>query len=193
MSIKRLSGAGLTTPKSNKLWDQTTFQSGMFALATISLTSAQSSIAFSGIPQNYTHLQVRGIARASLNSARIRYQFNGDTGANYSDHYIYSNGAGTPSASAGANISRLSGGYSDSTANLFSVTIIDILDYSSTSKYKTVKAISGTEQNDSNGELILWSGSWRSTSAITSILMNFDNSANITQYSHFALYGIKAA
>ena len=26
MSIKRLSGAGLTTPKSNKLWDQTTFQ-----------------------------------------------------------------------------------------------------------------------------------------------------------------------
>jgi len=65
--------------------------------------------------------------------------------------------------------------------------VIDILDYSNTSKYKTTRELSGQDRNGS-GEIALWSGNWRSTLAITSI--EFSN-GTFDQYSSFALYGIK--
>ena len=91
MSIKRLSGAGLTTPKSNKLWDQTTFQSGMFALATVTLTSTASSIIFSGIPSTYTHLQLRILGRSDSSgnsSEALRMQLNGQTATSYYTNHL---------------------------------------------------------------------------------------------------------
>jgi hypothetical protein len=195
VALRRLSTSSIqTNGKSSKLWDQTTFQSGMFALATVSLTSTASSIVFSDIPANYTHLQIRGIGRAvnSVTDENLVIQLNSDTGTNYSLHNVFGTGSSTgANGSANTNVSyfcRVSG--ASSTANIFGVAVADILDYANTNKYKTLRSLSGHDQNGS-GYVSLFSGSWRSTSAVTSITIKNDSGSNIAAGSSFALYGIE--
>ena len=57
-----------------------------------------------------------------------------------------------------------------------------------TNKYKTVRTLNGTDSNGS-GQITLVSGGYRSTSAITTVAIN--SGGTFTQYSHFALYGVK--
>ena len=101
-------------------------------------------------------------------------------------------GTGTAAASgAGTSASNIDIFYinsSASTANVFAANVLDILDYANTNKYKTVKLLAGADQNGS-GALGLYSGSWRSTSAITSITIT--PSSSIAQYSTFELFGIR--
>jgi hypothetical protein len=153
-----------------------------------------SSITFSSIPSTYTHLQIRGISRntlaASLATARI--QINGDTSANYTVHEIYGDGS-TAGAYAATGLTRTSYGNisaASAGANIFAASVIDILDYTNTNKYKTLRMFNGVDLNGS-GELDFSSGLWMSTSAITSITLFFSDSTNFTQYSSFALYGIR--
>jgi hypothetical protein len=150
------------------------------------------SVTFSSIPSTYKHLQIRAIARcdaaATLRNANI--QINGDTGSNYSIHELLGDGG---SASVGAATSQTSTeGFivpgSSIGANIFGVTIIDILDYTNTNKNKTLRSLSGMDANGS-GRVYLYSGAWLSTAAITSI--NIAPASNFVQYSSFALYGIK--
>lgn len=190
MALRRLSTSSIqTNGKSSKLWDQTTFQSGMFALATVSLTSTASSIVFDGIPSNYTHLQIRSMALMSASDNDYRIQINGDTAANYSRHFMYADGSTSASGGA-ANDTKILIGYNAATYTNSTVAITDILDYSNTNKYKTVRSLSGVDKNG-GGYVMLHSGSWRNTAAITSITI-LPGAGTFNQYSHFALYGIKA-
>jgi hypothetical protein len=174
----------------NTTWNPFEPQGSFDALATVTVgATSVASIAFAAIPTGYRHLQIRAFNRCSVNSGRLRFQFNGDTSANYSGHYILGTGA-SALAGGGANDTRLSGTYNNSTANVFSVNVIDILEYANTNIYKSTRTLSGVDTNDVNGEVFFVSGSWRSTSAVSSILMYFD-SGNITQYSQFTLYGVK--
>lgn len=200
MSIKRLSGAGLTTPKSNKLWDQVTFQSGMFAIATVALTTATSTVTFSNIPSNYTHLQIRGVARSSRtdqNGSFAKVQVgsgSADSGANYFWRFLSGNGS-SPSTLGRANESwvEVDRWATDlTTANTFGGFIIDIFDYASTSKNKTLKYIGGYDANG-NGEIYIGSGAWNNSSTAINTVSLTEGSGNFKPYSHFALYGIKAA
>jgi len=160
-----------------------------YQIATTTLGSAQSSIEFTGIPSTYTHLQIRGITYNSSTSRDVFMQFNTDTGSNYSRHYLYGDGS---SASSGANTSdvNISVGYTSLTSNIFGVSVIDILDYANTNKYKTTRSLAGYDANGS-GLVVLYSGNWRSTAAITSIKL-YPGNGNFNQYSSFQLYGIKA-
>jgi len=81
--------------------------------------------------------------------------------------------------------------YSSTTASIFGVTVTDILDYKDTNKYTTIRVLTGYDTNGA-GDVLLYSGNWRSTSAVTSIVL-FPASGNFNQYSQFALYGIKGA
>ena len=75
---------------------------------------------------------------------------------------------------------------------MFSAHIIDILDYTNTNKYKTVRNLGGFDTNSAQyGYISLGSVSWRNTNAITSISFTLDGN-NFTQYTQFALYGIKS-
>ena len=175
----------------------------MDALATVTVGSTSvATIEFSGIPQGYKHLQIRAISRAtsSAGGSTVSYgasgqmTFNGDTANNYSAHYIEGNGS-----AASANnipgypyilISDLGGPWATSTAGMFSGTIIDILDYASVTKNKTVRAIGGQDRNG-YGRSMFQSGMWYKTpEAITSIKIGTDGTA-YAQYSQFALYGVK--
>jgi len=160
------------------------------SLATITVPSGGvASVTFAGIPSTYKHLQVRYIARNTSGAGRLRMQMNGNTGSNYSTHLLVGDGS-TAAAFAGASIVQISAGANvTATANVFSAGVIDILNYSNTSTNKTVRVLSGVDNNGS-GEVAFTSGTLLSTSAITSILLYID-SLTIAEYSQFSLYGVK--
>jgi hypothetical protein len=173
------------------------------ATVTIGATS-QATISFTSIPSTYKHLQVRFIARTTVSGSdrcSLSVGINGDTGANYVNHNFFGDGAsaGAAAYTGKTNLNNYIGGInamttSSSSANIFGVGVIDILDYTSTSKYKTFRALTGQDQNGSSGRLMFSSGFNTSITAAISSLefnVNTDYSGNFAQYSHFALYGIK--
>lgn len=148
--------------------------------------AGSASVTFSSIPATYTHLQVR----YSLLGAGLQYniQINGDTGNNYSMHYINGDGA-TVTVLNAINTNKILQNFVTATsATNPTVGVTDVLDYANTNKYKTTRTLDGMDSNGS-GQVSFVSGNWRSTSAITSI--TFNSGGTFTQYSTFALYGIK--
>jgi hypothetical protein len=162
------------------------------SIATVTVGSGgSSSIEFTSIPATYTHLQVRFITRFG-SVAVFKTTFNSDNGTNYAWHEIQGNGSSV-TANAGSSAAFMYGAYSNgfsATADTFGAGVIDVLDYANANKYKTLRMLSGYDANGSGG-LQLNSGLWQSTSAITSIKIA-PNTSTFQQYSHFALYGIKA-
>lgn len=166
------------------------------SISTVTLGSTQSTIEFTGIVGTYKHLQIRGISRdtsSSYASNDLVLQFNTDTGANYSWHRLYGTGsAAMADSTANANYMILGQeSTSNSGASMFGGTVIDILDYSNTNKYKTARSLSGIDLNgNTDGRMMLQSGLWRSTSAVTSVLLK-PATGSFAANSSFALYGVK--
>jgi hypothetical protein len=79
---------------------------------------------------------------------------------------------------------------STATANVFAVTVLDLLDYTSTSKYKTVRNLAGYDSNGF-GSIALNSGLWMNTVAVTSISISPRVGTLFNANSRFSLYGIK--
>lgn len=159
------------------------------SIATVTGNGSSTSLTFSSIPSTYKHLQIRALGRNS--SGYIR--FNSDTGSNYARHWLRGNGT-TASAIGGASQTEMYGfEFTDNsdTANIYGAGVIDIHDYASTSKYKTIRSLTGADKNGS-GSIYLFSGLWMNTAAITSITIYSAANAPTTD-TKFALYGIKGA
>lgn len=197
MTITRFSTGAI---RDNALATNTSFAaSDMELIGTIRLNSNTASVTFSGIPQEYKHLQLRCIARGNYSGGNFNdnflVRFNGDTGTNYTRHAIAVNG-GSLSSWGVANTSYAYIGAIPNTnttlSSVFGGSIVDILDYSNGSKNKTVRTLNGFDTNgQANERLCLESGVWRSTAAVTSILLTTDNGASMIANSKFALYGIR--
>lgn len=154
-------------------------------------------ITFSSIPQTYQHLQLRAIYRSASSNvynAWFTGNINSDSGANYSTHGLFGNGSSVTSNgyTNGTVIDNFSRPGTDAAGGIYGAMVMDILDYTDTNKYKTIRHIAGAEINVSTTRLDvgLNSNSWRSTSGITSISF-YGNQGQFTGYTHFALYGIK--
>lgn len=166
------------------------------ALGTVTVPSGGlASITFAGIPQTgYSHLQVRLIARSTYNtgaSSAVNMRLNGNsTSSSYSVHLLDGNGSGAPGP-YGASSDFPQGSISNATAGggIFGVNVFDILDYSSTSKNKTIRNLGGNDNNGS-GAIRYGSGAFYDTNPITSITF-VTNSGDLTEHSSFALYGVK--
>lgn len=162
------------------------------ALASVTVSATTASVSFAGIPTGYKHLQIRVMSRATAGGIGAFFiQFNSDTGTNYADHRIEGNGATAYTDRNTSAIRALSGLQAGSTtgANIFGGSVADVLDYGNSFKYKTIRALSGVDNNGS-GNIAFGSGLWMSTSAVTSITLIPENTAFAT-YSSFALYGVK--
>ena len=175
-----------------------------FLIARITPSAGTNNITFSSIPSTYKHLQIRSIVRGNWTGGAGPFTgfaaitFNSDTGANYADHRLSGDGSST-SASGGASVSSIgrcipySYGTSIST-NTFSASILDIHDYSSTTKNKTVREFGGSNLNVSSSQEIvnLGSGLWQNTSAINSINIYIQGGgfAGVSAGTTFALYGM---
>ena len=156
-------------------------------------------VTFSSIPSTYTHLQIRMLAgtnRATNTGDNFRIQLNSDTASNYRAHYLSGDGAAAFSGDQGAlafmEFGRLANA---NNSNIFGAGVIDLLDYKDTNKFKTLRAFVGYDINGdpTTSNLYLNSGLWRSTSAVTTIKVYPAYGTLWKQYTHIALYGIKAA
>lgn len=167
------------------------------SIATVTVgAGGASSIAFSSIPSTYKHLQIRGIFRSTTTGGadNVAFRLNSDSGANYATHALIGNGSSASAAAfTGNTYGYLPSASPDSgdTTGIFGAAVIDILDYSNTSKNTTVRALNGYDDNGSNAyrRVQLSSNLWLNTAAVNDV--TFYNSANFAQYSSFALYGIK--
>jgi len=158
-------------------------------------TGSSGTITFSSIPQTYKHLQVRAVIRSTEAGSGTNYytNLNGDSGSNYAAHRLQGDGTSATAAGAatqtGIFTGRAPGG--GTTTGTMAALIFDIHDYASTTKYKTVRQLSGQDSNNTYAGLIsLRSGLWQSTSAVTSITFTIDSPANFSTSTTFALYGM---
>ncbi len=182
-------GVGASSAASNSV----TPYDGYESIAT-AYGSGGSTITFSSIPSTYTHLQLRVIGKlsGSVGYGQAYVQFNGDTAANYSAHQLYGTGS---SAASGATVSATKADvttwFPDSTtANMFGASVTDILDYANTNKYKTIRVLGGFDTNNTNSGLVgLFSSSWRSTAAVSS--MSITAASNFLSGTVFELFGIR--
>ena len=157
------------------------------AIATTTLSSTTHSFTFSSIPQTYTDLILVQQGSITVANGDAVLQFNGDAANNYSRTYIYGSGS---SAGYGRNapIDAAYGTYwNTNPCNA----IWHIMNYSSTSVFKAILTRNNSVTTPTTYTGV---GTWRSTSAITSIACivaewNKDWVSGTT----FTLYGIKAA
>ena len=178
----------------NTVWNPWSPVGSFDALATVTLASTAGSIDFTGIPTGYKHLQVRALTRSSeaAGVGGFYMRFNSDTGSNYSWHRLYGDGT-SAQAGAGTTTTWMLPGISSTTtnaANMFSTTIVDVLDYASISKNKTIRGLTGKDENGS-GYVGLHSGSWYNSSSPITTISILPFSGSWQQYSQFALYGVK--
>ena len=170
------------------------------SIATVTAAGGETTLSFTSIPSTYQHLQIRALVRtlrALAGTDSMTVQFNSDSGSNYAHHRLTGDGstaaAGGSSSTTSATIINTATVMDSSTANIFAGNIIDIHDYASTIKNKTVRTFSGANGNTADTSFVmgLSSGLWVNTSAITSI--TFGNSFGFKAGSVFSLYGIKGA
>ena len=166
------------------------------SIATVSLSSTPGTVSFTSIPNTYEHLQLRMLTRETsnlyTNTASLIFNFNSDGAGNYARHQVRGTGA-TVTAAALTSTTNPAFGYhpgGGAAAGIFGATVVDILDYKNTNKYKTVRSLNGNDSNGA-GTVGVFSDVWMNTAAITSIQIIADQS--FTANSRFALYGIKGA
>jgi hypothetical protein len=162
------------------------------SIATTTTTTASPAVTFSGIPQTYTDLilvmSLRQNSTATSFGTGIR--FNSDTGSNYSRTVLYGAGAGAV-AFRETNQTRFFCSTGGTIANQFNLIRLNIMNYVSSTSYKSFAVI-----NDDLADVAsLSSGLWRSNNAITSLTITpyDDNATGFATGCTFTLYGIKSA
>jgi hypothetical protein len=165
-------------------------------LETTTLTSSASSVTFSGLDDysDYKHLQIRAVARndfATTNARDLAIRINADTGTNYSSHSMVGTGSAVTAYNT-TNRTSIAGreAWADgsNSAGIFGAAVIDVLDFSSTSKNTTIRAFYGVLA-EGQQRVAITSGAFYDTSAVTSIQIYL--SQNFVSGSRFSLYGVK--
>lgn len=208
MAITKLTMSGFTPSTFNKYDDFLAGNAAYDPAATwliqrIAATPSTNSITFSNIPQTYKHLQIRVLAKDTDTTASNYFTYgiirlNGDSGLNYSRHELIGNGstvtaAGLASTSSARFALMPTSPTTPTNTNMFGAAIIDIHDYTNTSKNKTIRSISGSDMNSTTtgtGNVSLTSGAWLNTSAVTSVTL-ITGGFQWNTSSTFALYGFK--
>jgi hypothetical protein len=174
-----------------------------YSLATATVDSGgASSITFGAggtIPQTYTHLQVRGIARsdyaANSTGPMIPYLNNDTNSANYYSHRLLGENSSVyaQSDNATGGMLMLAGQMplANIASNIFGAVVLDIEDYANTNKFKTLRGLGGVDTNGGGStDISLGSGLYQSYNAINQITL-YLNAGNFVQYSQLSLYGVK--
>jgi len=166
-------------------------------LETQVLTSNSASVTFTGLGSytDYKHLQIRAVAQANTSGTNIlnlNVNLNSDTGFNYAVHRIYGGSSTVQSAANTSRDSLIVWRACTRNADGYAPSVTDILDFSNTNKYTTIRGIAGGYAS-SEKTVALSSGVWMNTSAVTSISFTNNGAVDLTAGSRFSLYGIKGA
>lgn len=159
-------------------------------IATQTLTSAQTTVAFTSIPQTYTDLRLVMQIKNTL-GVYLTYAYEPTFGTLiYSGTYLLTNGTTATAGKYSADNYILPDKPYGSSSTGWTNSTIDFMSYSNTSVFKTTISRTSIPDN-SNGQLYLNAGLIRSTSAISNITLA-SGGGNYATGSTFALYGIKA-
>jgi hypothetical protein len=151
------------------------------SLATVTLSTATSSVTFSSIPNTYRDLIFIVSGQLVNNTATdTLLRVNGDSSSSYSRVYMYSNGVVSGSDTTTSFLPWY-------TRNNQGNSIGHLMDYSATDKHKTLLVRSNEPTTDG---LSAQAQRWANTSAITS--MTFSTSNNYAAGTTFSLYGVIA-
>jgi len=160
------------------------------SIATVTLSSSQSTVTFSSIPATYKHLQLRTMWKLSA-GVNLQARYNGSGAGNYKTHIIYGDGSATAAGVSSVSPDYVGLGYTAGASGTICATIVDILDYANTNKYKTTRHLMGDDRNGA-GDVEFGSALWLNTAAINEIVITVQGGVQtLLQYSSFALYGIK--
>lgn len=159
------------------------------SIATTTLGSAASSITFSSITGTYTDLRIV-IVGTAVDTGAVRMRLNGDSGSNYSQTYLYGDGASAASARATSNsniqFSVFGTGLSTTLPHMATV---DLFSYAGSTNKTQLIEFSHDKNGSGSTERIV--SLWRSTSAITQIQI-YNSGGNFAAGYTATLYGIKA-
>ena len=169
-------------------------------LESVTLSTDTATVSFTGLGSysDYKHLQIRATTRANTSGFATQYMlFNGDTGSNYTTHRLFaSSSSSTPGAGTYLNEGYIRFADNDrltqSIADSFSPSVVDIYDFASTNKTTTVRVLEGRVGGDpgsSSNNVAIRSGLWNSTAAVTSI--EFKTFASYVAGTRFSLIGVK--
>ena len=174
----------------------------MEAIATQYLEADAASITFSSIPSTYEHLTlsvgVRSTQAAVYHAFLLQLGTGGgaaDSGANYSDQYVFGNSttvAAGVSGETGLYIS-LAPGTSNETA-YYGPSTATLFDYANTNKNTSFWCDLSTGSFGTTGHYVEFvSGSWDNTGAVDLIKILPYSAGNILRGSEVTLYGIKSS
>jgi len=195
MAIRKISSSSaINATKSNRFWDGSTERGPMVPIGTVAANGLSPNMSFNNIPQIYTDLVIVVVGRSFWPS--------------YTTYSVYVNGTGyvgwsqtsINGNSTSANSSRQiqstptygigqSTAWTSTTSDIFSSSIVNIFDYTNTSKNKTGLAQNAID-NSTDGSTEVTVGTWQNTAAITSI--DLGTNGNWMTGSYATLYGIKA-
>jgi hypothetical protein len=145
--------------------------------------SSVGSITISSIPGTYRDLIAVVNAKSTSSGGSLQVRFNGDSGANYNDVITEAGPNAGLSTTFGTGRTQLISTWVEQEVGASnSVTIYEIMDYSSTTLHKNVIV----RVNKDGSVVGMAMNRYASTSAITSILF----SANMAIDSRIDLYGI---
>jgi len=158
-------------------------------IATTTLGSAASTIEFTSISSNYTDIVLVIDTAMSSSGATVYIRLNSDSGSNYSATTFYGNGTSALSARLSNSTNGMMVGPYDGFSTERLNAICHFMNYANTTTYKTM--LSRFNQSDKSTDATV--NLWRSTSAITTILVRNNSSQTFASGSTFTLYGIAAA
>lgn len=155
------------------------------ALANVTLASATNVITFSSINSGFQDLYLVITPIAPTTGGGVTLRFNSDTGTNYNRTAMWGTGSSASSGSTNGNSLGYFGGDSTSQA----VITLHVFDYSATNKYKNF--LSKSSQTNSGQRVETSFGTWKGTSAITSVSI-INDSQNFSVGATFSLFGVLA-
>ena len=156
------------------------------SIATVTATSTTGVLSFTSIPQTYSSLHIR--MNGNLATDKVRIRVNNDSSSIYAWHYIRGSGSAV-SASAGSSSQHMYLSNVGGATDYRTVSLIDFHDYASTTKNKTMRALTGWSE-PGGGFVTVESGLYASTNAVTSLYFYPEN-YNFNTGSTIALYGVK--
>ena len=169
---------------------------GAFDLLETTLVSTNTaSVTFSNLNtySDYKHLQIRTALKTNAGTTGIedlRLTFNSDSGSNYAWHRIRGDGS-TVASTAGTSTAFINienSATRNNETNIYAGTVLDILDFSNSSNNTTTRSLQGVSA--SVGRILLASGLWNNTAAVTSITFT-PAAGSLVAGSRFSLYGVK--
>ena len=165
--------------------------STMIPIATNTLTANAASLSFTNIPQTYTDLVLIYYFGDTSAAVAAYIEYNGDAYTNnkYLGNRLYGNGSSASAAYRSNDPFYLTDGTPTSTTLGVNQGIVNIMNYSNTTTFKT----SLVRDNNANAGTEAVVSLWQRTDAINRVDIKNTSTGNFLSGSTFTIYGIKAA